>query len=165
MDRWTRETYDELWIEEEHHQELQEVVDELIEMKQQGLPIMNSELTMGMWVAHFKEEKAPVSAMPCRVGLRNYCIRSNGDVESCWYYPPIGNIKEQTAEEIWKSDEAVVRREETTACDRLCLFSCLSTNSFTNKLKTGIQLLSEHNKTIQEPFKRITEPSNIIAKQ
>jgi len=147
IDRWTQETYDELWIEKEDHEELQSVVDELTQMKRDGAPIMNSVLTMNLWVRHFLEEKAPESAMPCRVGLRNYCIRSNGDVESCWYFPPIGNIQKQSAKEIWKSEEAVTRREETTNCERLCLFSCLSANSFTDKLKTGIKLLTEHNKT------------------
>jgi radical SAM protein with 4Fe4S-binding SPASM domain len=146
VDRWTSETYDELWIEKKDHADLQAVVNELIQMKRDGLPIMNSELTMNLWVKHYLEEKAPESAMPCRVGLRNYFIRSNGDVEVCWYWPPIGNIKSQTAEEIWQSAEARKRREETTACDRLCLFSCLSANTLQDKVKIGMKLLFEDSK-------------------
>jgi hypothetical protein len=30
--------------------------------------------------------------MPCRIGLRDFFIRTNGDVEVCVRYPPIGNI-------------------------------------------------------------------------
>ena len=141
IDRWTRETYDELWIEPAQLPALREVVAELIELKNAGAPIMNSVTSLKLWESHFKEEKAPPSAMPCRVGLRNFFIRSNGDVEVCWYWPPIGNIKDQTAQAIWQGQEARKRREETTQCDRLCLFSCLSTNTLQDKVRTGISLL------------------------
>lgn len=143
VDRWTKETDEELWIEENNHEELQAIANELIAMKRNGVPIMNSELTMGFWVKHFRNEKAPAEAMPCRIGLRNYTIRTNGDVEVCWYWPAIGNITRQSAEDIWKSAEARKRREETIACDRLCLFSCLSTSTFQDKVRTGMKLLIE----------------------
>ena len=46
MDRWTPETYDELWIEEDEHGELQKVVDKMLELKHKGEPIMNSDLVI-----------------------------------------------------------------------------------------------------------------------
>ena len=141
IDRWTRETYEELWIEERDFPELRRIVEELLALKREGLPIMNSTMTLELWESHFREEKAPPSAMPCRVGLRNFFIRSNGDVEVCWYWPPIGNVKTQTAREIWQSAEARQRRQETTQCERLCLFSCLSTSTLQDKVRTGVNLL------------------------
>jgi MoaA/NifB/PqqE/SkfB family radical SAM enzyme len=141
VDRWTPETYDELWIEEPEHDALEEVVQELIRLKRGGIPIMNSEQMLGLWVKHFRGEKAPPEAKPCRVGLRNFLIRANGDVEVCWYWPVVGSIKQQSARDIWTGALARERREETTACDRLCLFSCLSNNSLLNKASVGVSLL------------------------
>ena len=141
IDRWTQETYDELWIEEDEMGDLQEVVDELLRLKRDGAPILNSELTLNAWTMHFREESAPAELMPCRVGLRNYFIRTNGDVEVCWFYPPIGNVKQNSAREIWASDEARTRRKETTECDRLCLFTCLSQKTLKDKVKMGLTLI------------------------
>ncbi len=58
MDRWTPETYDELWIEADEHDELQKVVNTLLAMKRQGEPIINSELLISLLVPHFREESA-----------------------------------------------------------------------------------------------------------
>lgn len=142
VDRWSPETHDELWIEESRHDELQAVADNLIKQKQEGTPILNSELILNNWVAHFREEKAPESVGTCRVGLRNYFIRTNGDVEVCWFFPPIGNVKEQSAREIWEGYEAQQRRKETTSCDRLCLYTCISQKTIVDKVKMGMTLLS-----------------------
>ena len=103
---------------------------------------MNSESLLRMWPAHFREEKAPASIGSCRVGLRNYFIRSNGDVEVCWFYPPIGNVKHQSAREIWEGEEAQERRQQTTNCDRLCLYTCLSQKTLADKVKMGLTLLT-----------------------
>lgn len=141
MDRWTRESYEELWIEEKDHAELDRVVDELLTLKSQGAPIMNSELVLKAFVKHFREESAPPETMPCRVGMRNFFIRPDGNIEVCWSFPPIGNIREHSAEEIWRGHEARQRRKETTECERLCLFTCLSQKTLADKVKMGITLL------------------------
>lgn len=146
IDRWTPETYDELWISEDRMEELQTVAANLIEQKRKGLPIMNSESLLQMWPAHFREEKAPATVGACRVGLRNYFIRTNGDVEVCWFFPPIGNVKYQSAREIWEGYEAQQRREETTHCDRLCLYTCLSQKTILDKVKMGLTLLTGNKK-------------------
>lgn len=142
VDRWSPETQDELWIGEERFEELAAVVENLLEQKKNGAPIMNSEVLMRLWPAHFREEQAPSSVGACRVGLRNYFIRTNGDVEVCWFYPPIGNVKTQSAKEIWEGHEAQVRRQETIACDRLCLYTCLSQKTIVDKVKMGMTLLA-----------------------
>jgi MoaA/NifB/PqqE/SkfB family radical SAM enzyme len=141
MDRWTPETYDELWIEEDEHEELQKVVDTMLSLKRNGEPILNSELVISLLVPHFREESAPPETMPCRVGLRDFFIRTNGDVEVCFFYPPIGNIKGQSAREIWYGPEAQKIRKQTVECDRLCLYTCLSQKSLGHKVKMGLNLL------------------------
>jgi MoaA/NifB/PqqE/SkfB family radical SAM enzyme len=141
IDRWTKETYEELWIEEPDMPELMAVRDQLLKMKKAGAPILNSELLLSVWPEHFRGEKAPPDTMPCRVGLRNYFIRCDGQVEVCWFYPPIGNVKTQSAREIWYGQEATKRRDETTACESLCLFTCLSQKTIKDKVKMGLTLL------------------------
>ena len=142
VDRWTRETYDELWVGEDEMPDLIAVRDKLIAMKRAGAPILNSELILSVWPQHFREGKAPPETMPCRVGMRNYFIRPDGNVEVCWYYPPIGNVRKQSAREIWHGELAKERRAETVACDTLCLFTCLSQKTVRDKVKMGLTLLT-----------------------
>jgi MoaA/NifB/PqqE/SkfB family radical SAM enzyme len=142
MDRWTQETYDELWIEEDELPDFQKVADKMLALKRQGEPIVNSELVISLLVPHFREQSAPPEAMPCRVGMRDFFIRTNGDVEVCFFYPPIGNIKEASAREIWYGPKASEIRKQTVECDRLCLYTCLSQKTIGDKLKMGITLLT-----------------------
>ena len=141
LDRWTPETYDELWIEKEEYGELQKVADEMIRLKREGAPIMNSEMVIDLLVPHFQEQSAPPEVMPCRVGMRDFFIRTNGDIEVCFFYPPIGNIMEASAREIWYSPQAQKIRKETVACDKLCLYTCLSQKTISDKVKMGLNLL------------------------
>jgi MoaA/NifB/PqqE/SkfB family radical SAM enzyme len=141
VDRWTPETYNELWIEEEDMPELIRVRDRLLAMKRAGAPILNSDLILSVWPEHFRGQKAPPETMPCRVGMRNYFIRCDGSVEVCWFYPPIGNVKTQSARDIWYGEVATKRRQETVACESLCLFTCLSQKSVRDKVKMGLTLL------------------------
>jgi MoaA/NifB/PqqE/SkfB family radical SAM enzyme len=141
VDRWTQETYDELWIEEAELPQLMEVSKELIRRKRAGDPILNSELLLSIWDKHFRNETAPEEVLPCRVGMRNYFIRTNGDVEVCWHFPPIGNVKKQSARDIWYSELAAERRKQTVECTKLCLYTCLSQKTVLDKVKMGLTLI------------------------
>jgi len=155
MDRWTPETYDELWIDEDEHDELQQVADTMIKLKRQGEPIMNSELVISLLVPHFRELSAPPETMPCRVGLRDFFIRTNGDIEVCFFYPSIGNIKENSAREIWYGPKAQEIRRQTVECDKLCLYTCLSQKTLTDKVKMGVTLLTHQKR--QKPREDLIE--------
>ena len=125
VDRWTKETYDELWIGEDDMPDLIKVRDKLVAMKKAGAPILNSELILGVWPEHFREEKAPPETMPCRVGMRNYFIRPDGNVEVCWFYPPIGNVRKQSAKKSgtakWRGNGGRKRSPATSsACSPAC---------------------------------------------
>jgi MoaA/NifB/PqqE/SkfB family radical SAM enzyme len=141
MSRWTQETYDELWITNEDQPELQAIVKKLIEMKRLGAPIINSELILSLLPAHFREEKAPRSVLPCRVGMRDFIIRADGAVQLCFHYPSVGNVKDQDAREIWYGEAAEELRRKTVACEQLCLLACLSQKSLADKVKMGLTLL------------------------
>ena len=141
VEKGTQEVDDELWIGEEDLDDLIAVRDELLRLKRQGAPILNGEAVLRAWPAHFRGEKAPQEVMPCRVGMRNYFIRSDGRLEVCWFFKPIGNVRTQTAREIWYSEEARTRRKETIGCDKLCLFTCLAQRTLQDKLKIAMTLM------------------------
>ncbi|MEG4286786.1 radical SAM protein [Microcoleus sp. A006_D1] len=141
VNRWTPETYSELWIEEADREEFSQVIERLIEMKKNGAPIMNSDEVLRLMVPHFQEEKAPDSTRPCRVGLRNYWIDTRGDVKLCDEYPVIGNVKEANAREIWYGEKAQEVRRDTLNCGKLCLITCVSQKTILDKVKMGMKLL------------------------
>jgi MoaA/NifB/PqqE/SkfB family radical SAM enzyme len=142
MNRWTPETYNELWIEEAELPEFEQVIEQLVAMKHAGAPILTPEAILRLMPDHFREKQAPREVMPCRVGLRNMTIRTNGDVESCFVgFPILGSLKTQSAEELWYSPEGRAVRRDTVACEKLCLITCLSQKKLTDKVKMGLQLV------------------------
>ena len=138
---WTRETYDQLWLNEEDGEDFAKVIEHLIEMKDNGAPIMNSDEVLRLFLPHFRGEKAPESSRPCRVGLRNFWIDPKGDVQLCEDYPVIGNIKHQSARDIWYGEKAQEVRQQTLACGNLCLITCLSQKTLKDKVMMGMKLL------------------------
>jgi AdoMet-dependent heme synthase len=44
--------------------------------------------------------------VPCQAGVLSGVVYSNGDVSVCETHPPIGNLRQHTFPEIWKSDAA-----------------------------------------------------------
>ena len=140
VEQHTDEAKDEFWIAPDEFDDLIAVKDCLIAMKRAGAPILNTELLLNLWPNHFRREKAPREVMPCRVGMRNFFIGSDGRVEVCWNFPPIGNVRTQTAREIWYGKEGTLRRKETAACETLCLFTCLSQKNLGDKIAMGMKL-------------------------
>lgn len=140
LERWTPETYHELWIAEEQLGGLQRVVDQLLAMKHRGAPILNTEASLRLLPAHFRQEQAPRQILPCRVGLRNYFIAPNGNVAVCGLFPPLGNVCRQTARQIWHGETARQVRRQTINCTRLCLSTCTSQKLLKDKIRMAWQL-------------------------
>jgi len=142
LGRWTPETYNELWIDQTEWEELAQVMEHLIEMKKSGAPIMNSVNNLRLVTANFREEKADPRHKPCRIGLQEFYIRSNGDVRLCFHFPPVGNVARQSAEEIWRGENAAKIRRVTTRCSRLCLATCHSHKSIVHKAGQALKILA-----------------------
>ena len=87
VEQVTDEAKDEFWIGPDDIDDLIKVKDRLLEMKRQRRPILNTDLLLNLWPNHFRREKAPREAMPCRIGMRNYFIRSDGRVEDLLELP------------------------------------------------------------------------------
>ncbi len=58
--------------------------------------------------------------VPCRAGVLNAVVYSNGDVSVCENHPPLGNLREKSFWEIWKSAEAQALRKSIAAKECYC---------------------------------------------
>lgn len=139
---WTPETREELWIKPSEFAELNQVVEELIEMKKSGAPILNTVESLQLMIPHFRGDKAPAKYLPCRVGLGYFYIDAGGGVKICPHLPPIGNLRTQKARDIWYGAEGSKVRKQTINCGRLCLLTCVSNKSIKDRVKMGMKLLN-----------------------
>jgi MoaA/NifB/PqqE/SkfB family radical SAM enzyme len=86
-------------------------VQELIALKRQGLPIANSEHQLEVMIPYFRDPESMLILTqnhtahdrPLCSALTTMQIQSNGDVRSCWYMDPIGNIMQTPIRRIWES--------------------------------------------------------------
>ena len=67
--------------------EFEQVVEHLIEMQRRGAPILTPPNILRLFPDNFRGKKAPEEVMPCRVGMRDFFIRTDGKVEVCVHYP------------------------------------------------------------------------------
>jgi len=129
----TDEVTDELWIEEEKHGRLEEIIEQMVRMRDEGYPILSSPKFMRLMLPHFRREEAPKDLQPCRVGMRSFHIQPDGNVELCYKMPTVGKLGEQSVREIWRGPAAQAIRQATIECPELCL--CMGGSMFTAKEK------------------------------
>jgi MoaA/NifB/PqqE/SkfB family radical SAM enzyme len=139
---WTDEVERDLWIDDPADlDELRGIVEELRHRKRDGAPIETPDEQLESFVPHFRRELVRHGATPCRVGLREYHIRTNGDVQICWWLPPIGNVCRESAREIWRGERTRRIRAESVRCTRFssvdCANSCLSTKTLRQEIERG----------------------------
>ncbi|HMD97928.1 MAG TPA: radical SAM protein [Terriglobia bacterium] len=58
--------------------------------------------------------------VPCRAGILNAVVYSNGDVSVCENHPPLGNLRQKSFWEIWNSPEAHALRKSIAAKECYC---------------------------------------------
>jgi MoaA/NifB/PqqE/SkfB family radical SAM enzyme len=63
---------------------------------------------------------AQKQVVPCRAGILNAVVYSNGDVSVCESHAPLGNLREKSFWEIWKSPEAESLRKSIAAKECYC---------------------------------------------
>lgn len=86
------------------------VVDQLISLQHDGLPIVNSAAEFAVMKPYFRNPLASMAAVqghvaherqPMCSGLGNLQIEPNGDVLACCKMPPIGNVRSKSVRRIW----------------------------------------------------------------
>jgi hypothetical protein len=72
--------------------------------------------------AKLKSAELERQFVPCRAGVLSAVVHANGDVGVCEQRPPIGNLREKSFMEIWRSHHAgQIRRS-------ICQKECYCTN-------------------------------------
>lgn len=125
-----------LWPQDLHR--LDDTVDQLMALKREGYPLLNDWSHLRKFKTYFRAEITRTASLmqregTCHVGVTNFFIGSNGDVVTCFYMDPVGNLQEQTPREIWESALARKRREEIRTCGRDCLLTCMATRTLRDK--------------------------------
>jgi MoaA/NifB/PqqE/SkfB family radical SAM enzyme len=65
--------------------------------------------------AKFRTAAAQTQVVPCRAGVLNAVVYSNGDVSVCQEHAPLGNLRQKSFGEIWNSAEAQALRKSIAA--------------------------------------------------
>lgn len=103
---------------------LQRAITKVIETKQQGLPILNSVHYLNL-IPQFMLNKEYVKKGICIAGYTSVNVDANLNVLPCWNLPPVGNLRQNSLEEIWYSDSFKearlrMRRLQCPGCLLLC---------------------------------------------
>jgi len=138
MGEWTEESKQELWPTPGDVEELGPIIEELIRLKDSGSPIETPEGRLRRMTDHFLKREAPRNESTCRVGLRVFDISPNGIVRSCGEFRALGDLKTQSAREIWEGDVASEVRRQTVACTKGCTNVCLGTKTLPEKIRRGL---------------------------
>jgi MoaA/NifB/PqqE/SkfB family radical SAM enzyme len=70
--------------------------------------------------AKTRTANAQTQVVPCRAGILNAVVYANGDVSVCENHGPLGNLRQKSFPEIWKSPEAASLRESIAAKNCYC---------------------------------------------
>jgi len=120
--KWTKEAEEMFKVDK---QKLSDTINKLVEMKNEGFPILNTVESIKDWRFHF-DEVIPMQNSPCSVALRNLTILPDGDIYMCALgYPKIGNIKVDDIQLLWKSELTRKLRKSLVNCKKVCTETCV----------------------------------------
>lgn len=128
----------ELWAD--NYNAVCRVLDELIKMKRRGMRIINSVKQLEDMKVYFKNPNAPTEKRKCTVGVQNFCITPNGDVQLCYQMNAIGNVAIDTPKSVWSSKKAKQLRKAIKYCKRPC--SILNCNYSSNFLEKAVKFVN-----------------------
>ena len=124
--------------------ELEDVVKEILTMKKEGYSVLNTEEYLAFFPEFFKgKRRVPSSGYQCMCGYENIYIWPDLTLRSCWStsLSPIGDLKTQTLEEIWQSDDYRKRRQEMLHCRcEGCWLLCTAEFTITHQKYLGEQI-------------------------
>ena len=138
------EELDYLWPKDFDH--LDSVVDKMLEMRRQGFPLLNDRSHVEKFKLYFRAAKHRQASLLeregiCHVGVTNFFIGSNGDVVTCFYMDPVGNLREESPLAIWEGAQARKRREQIRTCGRDCLLTCMTTRTLKDKAEVFLKVV------------------------
>jgi len=114
---WYRK--DPLWIDDT--EKLSDIVNELVNMKKNGSPILNSFKQLKYFPIYYKNQRE-VAKLHCMSGISTFMIDPYGNVRQCYSFEPIDNILKKSPKEIWHSSKAKENRKRIKDCQATCRF-------------------------------------------
>jgi len=118
LDRyWYKNKFSFLWPKEKN--KIEELIDRLIECKQNGSKIVNSIRQLQCFKSYFFDPEKAIEALHCEVD-RALKIDPEGNVRICAFSDPIGNVKTVSLPDILNSELAETEREKASHCQTPC---------------------------------------------
>jgi MoaA/NifB/PqqE/SkfB family radical SAM enzyme len=96
-------------------------LDELEQMKRNKEPVDNVLSQFAWWRRYFRDPLNFMDGRPCRVGLDNLELMTDGSLTLCDEYGSLGAI-EDDPRELWQSKAAQEMRERMRRCTKACNF-------------------------------------------
>ena len=115
-------------------EELEQATNQLALLKKDGFPIKDSYTFLERIPDYFKG--TPPSK--CNAGRDTISVQANGDVYSCWYMEPCGNVAQNTLSEILNGIEYRNRLGEIRECGARCMTNCYYHDSFFSKMRDKV---------------------------
>ena len=100
-------------------EKIQKVCDSLLQAKKEGRAVCNSKEYISYFPTFFETKKRVPEGYRCECGFTAVYIWPNLDVRSCWSttLPPVGNLKNETLSEIWRSEKYRAQRQKMLSCE------------------------------------------------
>ena len=108
----------ELWPHENQLEKLDEILDQLVAMKENGSRILNSEDQLLSMKEYFKNP-TKTRGHQCKVGVTNLLLSCEGNVHACFHKPAFGQFGEPI-KEAWYSERAKLTKADIKTCDHIC---------------------------------------------
>lgn len=98
------------------------ILEKIAVLKEKGSKVCNPPEQLRLVKEYFKNPYRFIhdSKVKCPRGELAPEINAYGDINMCFYMPPIGNIREKKFSEVWFSKEMVKAREEINNCNKEC---------------------------------------------
>jgi MoaA/NifB/PqqE/SkfB family radical SAM enzyme len=98
-----------------------QVFSRLLAIKEQGYPILNSAEHLKEIAKYLKDPTDPeILERVCQTGVKNFNIDPFGNVRLCSIMEIVGNVMQDSPEDIWRSANAAHQRENVRTCDKTC---------------------------------------------
>ncbi|MDD5552698.1 MAG: radical SAM protein [Candidatus Omnitrophica bacterium] len=115
---YLKDEYRELWPKDKTR--LKEIIEELIELKGQGLKIWNPVSQLRMFLSYYDNPECFIRKRECHLGRDSLGVGSCGDVFLCYLMEPINNIRDYNLKDIWNNQRAVTIRQRIKECKKNC---------------------------------------------
>jgi MoaA/NifB/PqqE/SkfB family radical SAM enzyme len=96
-----------------------DTIQELIDLKKNGAPILNSENQLNYFIKYFQNPDKLID-LDCKIGIHGFFVEPDGDAYLCYLFDPIGNLIQHAPEKIWNSKQAKTVRSQIKRCRLNC---------------------------------------------